>query len=575
MLILPEIVHRILLKKLQSITLLEICLIVLIGLGIFFRTYHFGSVPLGTYWDETAMMADVKSILTTGSDMHGLPWFQTIFPSYGDYKLPLYIWFTLPIARIIGVTQTSIRLVSWFIGIGTLLVVGMLSGELAGLYQIRGRKKRLLLLSTVVALAVSPWAIMFSRAGFEAYASQLCIGLSVVCLLQSRKNMIWVLLAALFGAIAVYGYFSSIFVWPLLYMSGLGLVWFMYKTTFRKIVLWGVAGLVLFGVLTLPLFSSQWFAPMQQFRLSTESVMNSQPFVNSSQEWRSWSEHSVLSKLVFSAKFLQLKAFTQHVTDFFSIKTLFLKGDGNLRHSTTIHGLYLLSLLPSFVFGLFSLWRKKSVVLFLAIWWFLAVVPAAVPAQTPHALRSLNALLPSSLIIGFGLYELLRFAQKKTVYRIFSYCYLVIIMVEVLWFGVYYFMVYPVLSAQFWQAEYIPLTQTIFENRKSHQPVLLLLPDGRYYLWLLAYGPYSGSEFSGWQSTHFIKESFDSFYWGTAATIDFSNKLLESGEGLVVGMNQDLETFEASEIGSKLNLTCSTLSSETLVEQYQICQASP
>ncbi|KKT97629.1 MAG: hypothetical protein UX00_C0008G0003 [Microgenomates group bacterium GW2011_GWB1_45_17] len=56
------------------------------------RLYKLGSIPVSMYIDEIAIGVDAKSIAQTGRDMHGHSWLTPMFLSYGDYKLPVYIW---------------------------------------------------------------------------------------------------------------------------------------------------------------------------------------------------------------------------------------------------------------------------------------------------------------------------------------------------------------------------------------------------------------------------------------------------------------------------------------------------
>src|SRR5438445_8980066 len=73
------------------------------------------------------MIVDVKSVLQTGKDIFGRPWFEVIYPSYGDFKLPVYIWLATFSAKIFGLSQWSFRLPSELAGIGTIVVGGFLA----------------------------------------------------------------------------------------------------------------------------------------------------------------------------------------------------------------------------------------------------------------------------------------------------------------------------------------------------------------------------------------------------------------------------------------------------------------
>ena len=90
----------------------ELLLGLIISLGIGLRTVNLNGQPVSIYWDEAAMAYDAFSLTQTGQDMHGHSLWQAIFPSYGDYKLPLYIWLAAVMMKILGPTVTAFRLVS-------------------------------------------------------------------------------------------------------------------------------------------------------------------------------------------------------------------------------------------------------------------------------------------------------------------------------------------------------------------------------------------------------------------------------------------------------------------------------
>ncbi|MCD8527481.1 hypothetical protein LRY65_04750 [Candidatus Woesebacteria bacterium] len=86
----------------------------LVTLAVLLRSIGFGQVPVSLYWDEMAIWNDARSIATTGLDLHGRSWFQPLFISYGDYKLPVYIWFVSFVSRFVDSAALAVRLPSFF-----------------------------------------------------------------------------------------------------------------------------------------------------------------------------------------------------------------------------------------------------------------------------------------------------------------------------------------------------------------------------------------------------------------------------------------------------------------------------
>lgn len=57
------------------------------------RFYKLGEIPNGLYQDETAIGYNAYSILNIGKDEYGKD-FPLYFKSFGDWKLPVYIYST-------------------------------------------------------------------------------------------------------------------------------------------------------------------------------------------------------------------------------------------------------------------------------------------------------------------------------------------------------------------------------------------------------------------------------------------------------------------------------------------------
>ncbi|GAI80456.1 unnamed protein product, partial [marine sediment metagenome] len=72
--------------------------------SLFLRLFKLGDFPLSLNRDEAAIGYNAYSILKTGRDEWGekLP---LSFKSFGDYKMPLYIYFTVPFIKIFGLNE--------------------------------------------------------------------------------------------------------------------------------------------------------------------------------------------------------------------------------------------------------------------------------------------------------------------------------------------------------------------------------------------------------------------------------------------------------------------------------------
>ncbi|MBD3279568.1 MAG: hypothetical protein GF390_02545, partial [Candidatus Pacebacteria bacterium] len=450
-------------------------LILAIAFGL--RFYRLGQVPTGLYWDEVAMLVDAKSLAQTGSDMHGNFWLTTMFPSYGDYKLPVYLWLAAGAVKIFGVSEWALRLPSALAGVTTVIIAGWLAQELARLTQVKKLLASIAGLTTALIIAISPWSVAFSRAGFEGHLGQLLLASAVLLVVKAKKHWWLMIFAPVVAALATYAYYSVRFVWPVVLIVTAGAVfwpwskwsalksWLGILVLAKKIFLWLLMPLLIYLLCLIPMFQSSFYAPSQQFRLTADSILNQHDFALESNFLREQAGNTIVDRLLFHRHWLLIKALLKNLSAHLSINFLFLSGDINLRHGTGQHGLFLLPFLPFLFIGLYYLWQQhRSAWLILLSWWLTALAPASVPLTVPHALRSLNALVPLAIIIGFGLARGVEWLIKlKTIQKqaAVSVVFVLLTGLALVQYLHYYYLVYPVKSHQFWQGNYKQEAQRI------------------------------------------------------------------------------------------------------------------
>lgn len=478
-----------------------VVLAILLLLGVFFRAYQLGSIPQSLYWDEVAMLVDTKSIVANGTDMHGRTIWQFIFPSYGDYKLPVYIWLASVTAYVFGPSAFSLRLVSFIAGTATIVLAGYCAKRLNQLAKLE-LPDTLVFISTMIVVALSPWAILFSRTAFEGHLAQFFFGLSIAALLWKPTTLKSIPVSVLLGITATYTYYSVRFVWPVVF----AIVWIwllalhekpIFFKNFPKFlshkVVYGIlgllAGLSAFGLLLIPMTKADFYAESQQIRLSTPSVLNNDQVVHVSNAYKLHSGGTIADKVFFHRYWLMIRELLFNYSDHLRFDFLFLTGDANLRHSTTRHGLFLLSMAPFFLVGLVWVGKKNIwLLLVLLAWWMAALLPASVPETTPHALRSLNALIPLSILIGLGLalsYQWLKDLVSQRAFTITFYALIFIFFIESTAFGVDLLYLYPQRSAKAWNVGNAEAARFVEAHPKVARKFLINL-DTVWFLWRLA-----------------------------------------------------------------------------------------
>lgn len=458
-------------------------------IGAYLRLSHLGEVPRSLYWDEVAILIDARSIAATGADMHGNSWLQALFLSYGDYKLPVYVW----LSALFGLFTHSdmiVRLPNIFLGIISLPLTAFLAVKLT--QQTNSTDKKYLFFAVLLIYACSPWAILFSRTGFEAFASQFFVTASMLLLAYSEKKPKLLIAVPLLGIIATYTYFATRFVWPVLFV----VFWLLYKQYTKASFAVALGILVIFAVGLVPMYRSQYYAASQQFRLSTPSVLDPTQRVLTSNLYKESLNNSLISRVLFHRHFLLARDFARNIGDHLTFDYLFLTSQtDNFRHSTKQHGLFLWTVAPFFLIGIWSLLNKNpKLAVFLFVWWATALVPASVPTTTPHALRSLNALTPLVILIGQGLATALVFFARKQFAQFTQGIIVLALLIHTGAFFWHYTRIYPTQSAKDWQEHAHILAQETIKNRVGKEPLTVQKNDGILYLWFLAYGGYSPKE---------------------------------------------------------------------------------
>jgi 4-amino-4-deoxy-L-arabinose transferase-like glycosyltransferase len=474
-------------------------LLAVMALGLVLRVYGIWHVPVSMYWDETAIAYDAYVLSETGKDMHGNSGIQAIFPSYGDYKLPLYIWSTSLVMKIFGPSIFSLRLTSAIAGTLLIGVVFLLSQQLS----------RSFVASILAAfiLATSPWAVQFSRTGFEANLGVLLLTLALWLIIKGLRQPKYFLLAAIAGAIGVYAYFSVRFVYPLFLLV---VILAHIKRITKSSLVWLTLSVLLFGLLLLPIIKSPYYQASNQFRLSTTSLLNTDDHVLDQNYYRALDDKSIISRVLYHRYYFFAKRLVNNYAAHLDPRYIFFWGDSNLRHGTGEVGLFVLPYIVVFFLAIFGMAKKSfSLLLMLLGLWIAALLPAVIPLNVPHALRSLNALPIISLIMGMGIF----FWWHDAKFRFKKILMILLIVGIFINTGLYihdYWTHYSSRSAADWQYGYEQVVSYLASIESDYEKINITDSDGRMFLYFLFFNQVSPT--TSWrQSTDFQVLTIDNY----------------------------------------------------------------
>ncbi len=489
-------------------------LVAIVLLGAILRLVGFGHVPVAPYWDEMAIWDDAQSILATGRDMHHRSWLQPLFISYGDFKLPVYIWLTALGSNLTQDILTAVRLPSLVAGILSIPVLYYLA------IWLWPRQRGIGLAAAGIA-AILPWSLHFSRVGYEGHVGMVWLLSSAAALWWSRRQKIgsrqWlgVLLSAGLGTLAVYTYFSVRFVFPVVFLGVAGIEWPHWRRRWPQLAL----ALLLWLALLMPMTRADFYQASNQFRLSATNILNNPDQPNIINLWRFRSGNNLFSRLVFNRYTFTAHSLMVNYATFLSPNYLWFQGDTNVRHSSGVTGIMLVTMFPLWVVGWLSLVRRQpKLAIYFGLWWAAGILPAAVPTDVPHALRSLNTLPVVVLVLAWGLVTIAQWWQTMVSrfgrYQIIgkwvgAVALSLAIGLELIRYEHHWLTVYPTVSAQEWQDGYLAAARYVAQIRNQYTFVYVDAFDDRFFLYYLPYSGLSWSAIQDSPSDGFKRSIFD------------------------------------------------------------------
>lgn len=165
----------------QRLFLMLLALITLVG-GVF-RSFQLDQYPPILNRDEAALAYNAFSLLKTGQDEWGKEW-PVQFQSFGDYKLGGYVYLLWGLFHILPITDLTVRLPAAIAG--TALI------PLTALFVLHLTNRKKIALLAALFLAISPFAIFYSRMAWEANVGLSWLMVSLVILSRpKRSNTVW------------------------------------------------------------------------------------------------------------------------------------------------------------------------------------------------------------------------------------------------------------------------------------------------------------------------------------------------------------------------------------------------
>lgn len=347
---------------------------------IFFHCVNLDGLPLGLYLDETSIGINAASIAATGADEHGIK-FPTYFKAFGEYKNPIFIYVCAGLFKLFGVSAEGLRATSCLF-----FMLGFVPTLLLFCRLAPGSKS--ILIFSSLSFGFSPILFALSRISFEvisqyaftAWALYLTWILATDPLTNVKRYCFSLLLGLIVG-LSVYSY-STARLLSALYCLGLAYLFFN-RRDFPILVFIAIGCLVT-------------LIPYAQFAIENQSALTNR-----------FKDISYVDDKISVGE--KLGYFFGNYVEYFSLKFLLYKGDGNLRHAIGFGGeifvtIYALALASLFGRKELSYDAKKFYDFLLINLLFSPVAAALTNEGTPHALRGMLTPIYLTFVSCFGFY---------------------------------------------------------------------------------------------------------------------------------------------------------------------------
>jgi len=508
----------------------KLILIALIGISLvsFFLTVINFRIPSPPAFnaDEAAFGYNAYSLLKTGRDEYG-----TFLPlrlkSFGDYKMPLYSYLSVPFMAAMGLTESSSRALNLFLSLLFPIVIYFLSKELF--------KKNSYALLAAFLSATSLGLHIVARHTHEAYLAALLTTSTFYFLIRflKEKTVMRGVLLSLSMLLMLFAYhpgrlFAGVFL----------IVAILYSIQQKKPRYFFPVFALIVAVITLFSISDIIYSPA---RLKSLLFFSSAGVQLKVQELKT--EGGI--KYLYHPLLIGVREMTFEHLSYFSPQFLLQNGDSNDRFGYKGMGLITPIEYILFFVGLYFVIKKREewgAVLLCVL--FFSPLSASLSWSTSSLTRSLFLLVPISILAGYGAVNMVTELKKN----LYSYLLIGLIVCSFFYFSLaqwdFYLFHYPkrLITIHAWQSGYAEVNEYIKKNYNSTSHFYISRDIGMPYIFTLFYQKYPPEKYqkeaqlSAPDEYGFGQvEKFDKY------TFEFKDpSLLKNGE-VVIGSRNNFE----------------------------------
>lgn len=480
-------------------------------LGLLLRFIYLSKIPSELNRDEVSVGFNAYSLLQTGKDEHGRgPW-PLIFKAFGDYKIPGYIYLTVPLVKIFSLNAFSVRFPAAFFGSLTILIIYLLMKEL-------WPKKESLALLTALFLAIAPFHLHYSRQQFEAPVALFFSLAGLVFLLKARKKTVYLFFSLPFFIASFFTYNASLFIVPILIIFTI----LVFNQEYDLKSRWKT--ILVFVILLLLSWLAYWqlIKEGNRGRANTtifNQIKNTQQIEHSLHYLNNAGMPLFIARVFYNKPLSWLNEFIKNYLAAFNPKFIFISGDNNSWHGLgrLNYGNILFVFLPLVILGFYQLGINLSSKpnLWLVGYFLIAPLANGITIDSPILTRLLDFHLVLIILAAIGFIFLWqRYLKHKQL--ISSLVLFLLVFFNLSYLGSY-FLVFPKKLDRFWNPGIKEAAEFIKNNQADYDAIFVSSNLDVGYIFLAFYLPFEPNDFQKnavWELAGFERvKNYGKFYF--------------------------------------------------------------
>lgn len=453
------------------------------------RFYKLGSVPAGLSQDETSIGFNAYSILETQKDEYG-KFFPLYFKSFGDQKLPAYVYLTALSEKLFGLNEFSVRFPSAILGSLSVIILYFLVKRLT--------KRNDTAIIAAILLTFNPWHLHFSRAGFEVNVALFfaLLGSLFFVLAAEKKKLLFMSISVFSFVLSLYSYNLTRLLSPAIFLI-LSILYWKDIRQFDKVK---VFLLLVFGGLLLSPFIYT-FLSVGGVSSAKGALITSTDIEAKIVELRGYYLFlpEIFTKIFFNKYVYLLWTYITNLAGIFSFPFFFVSGTLHGNQGIGNVGMFYIFEMPLILFGVYRYFKDRlRDYSFFIFWGVVVLLILALSKEVPHATRGYFLVIPGTVFSALGL---ALFYQKVSKFRsdIIRYGVFAAGMFLVLYSLVFYFTSYyqrfPILYAKSFRTADKDLSLYLAKNESRFDSIVFDEDAGFMYSSLLFYAKYNPEDF--------------------------------------------------------------------------------